>query len=290
MHHFFQSTIILILAAWTTLLSPCIAGAERTAIRFAPLPMENRESIVLQFRPMIDFLQKKLGLPIEFVFCEDYGQILDKFTAGAIDLAYLGPLPYVALRAQDPQAEPLLHFKEANGQPRYTCAVIALADAHLNLRALADRRIALTQPLSTCGYLAVEGLLRQQGGSLAQNSYRYLDKHDAVALAVVRGEFDAGGAKTAIVKKYAHLGLSVVAETPPFPGFGLIANRATLPEHAIKATQDALTRLDPAGADRELLADWGEFVRYGSIVASDHDYDAVRAFKGNLEIPLRNKE
>ncbi len=286
---FFSVAVAAVIAMVAVLLRGS-AVAATTTIRFAPLPMENRESMVLQFRSMVDFLQKKLGVPIEFVFSEDYRQILDKFTAGAIDLAYLGPLPYVELRAQDPQAEPLVHFNEASGKPTYTCAVVALAEKPLSLQGLVNRRIALTQPLSTCGYLAVNGLLQQQGGSLTQNRYRYLDKHDAVALAVVRGEFDAGGVKTAIGKKYAHLGLTIVAETPPFPSFGLIANRATLPLHTREAVRTALTQLDPVGADRETLAAWGEPVRYGAVAASDHDYDTVRMYKGNLEIPTSNKE
>ena len=293
MQHCFPRTSVCLAAAvalWLGLGPFPAAAAETATIRFAPLPMENRESIVLQFRPMVEFLQKKLGVTIEMNFSDDYGQILEKFMTGSIDLAYLGPLPYVELRAKYPQAEPLVHFNEANGQPAYTCALVTLADSSLQLQGVKDRRFALTQPLSTCGYLAVNGLLRQQGGGLAQNHYRYLNKHDAVALAVVRGEFDAGGVKTAIVKKYAHLGLKVVAETPSFPSFGLVANRATLPADAIEAVRTALVQLQPTGTDQKMLADWGEPVRYGAVAAKDGDYDDVRAFKGKLEIPIHNKE
>jgi hypothetical protein len=56
-------------------------------------------------------------------------------------------------------------------------------------------RIALTQPLSTCGFLAASGLLREHGSDLAKNFYRYVNKHDEVAMAVVRGEFDAGASR-----------------------------------------------------------------------------------------------
>lgn len=279
----------LLFAIVLAALCPTLA-AETKSLRFAPLPMENREAMVVQFRPMVAFLQKQLGVTIEFDFSEDYAQILKKFKAGTIDLAYLGPLPYVELRAQAPQAEPLVHFNEASGQPMYTCALISLADTPLPLDNLTHRRIALTQPLSTCGYLAVNGLLRQHGGSLENNSYRYLDKHDAVALAVVRGEFDAGGVKTAIGRKYAHLGIAILAETPPFPAFALIANRATLPAQTMEAFRTALTQLDPNGADKEMLASWGESLRFGAVAASDRDFDPVRLYKGNLHIPTSSKQ
>lgn len=264
--------------------------AQTTPLRFAPLPMENQETIVKQFRPMVLFLEKQLGVTINLDFSQSYGQILEKFMAGKIDLAYMGPLPYVELRARYPQAEPLVHFNEATGKPMYTCALIGLADAPLQLNGLQGRRFALTQPLSTCGYLAVNGLLREHGSRLANNRYRYLDKHDAVALAVVRGEFDAGGVKTAIGKKYAHLGVTILAESPPFPAFGLVANRATLPAQTMEAIQTALIKLDAGGADQGIVAAWGESIRYGAVAATNHDYDPVRTYKGDLEIPTSNKE
>jgi phosphonate transport system substrate-binding protein len=251
--------------------------------------MENRETVVKQYRPMVLYLEKVLNVTIEFVFTDNYADIINNFAKGQIDLAYLGPLPYVELRAKDSNAEPLVHFNEASGQPMYTCAIITLADSPLKLQKLKNSRIALTQPLSTCGYLSVNGLLLEQGSRLEDNRYTYLDKHDAVALAVVRGEYDAGGLKTAIGKKYSHMGLKIAAETAPMPSFGLVGNGATLSTANMQVLREALTKLDPA-VDHEMLASWGENIRYGAVAASDRDYDVVRKFKGNSEVPSANKD
>jgi phosphonate transport system substrate-binding protein len=281
---------IKILLVLLTFLVTTGVYARAETIRFAPLPLENRETLVKQFRPMALFLEKQLNVTVELDFSDDYAAIIGKFIAGKIDLAYLGPLPYVELRVKYDKAEPLVHFNEANGKPMYTCAIVTLADSPLSLEGLKGRRIALTQPLSTCGYLSVNGLLREHGSSLEDNRYTYLDKHDAVALAVVRGEFDAGGLKTAIGKKYSHMGLTVLAETVPMPSFGLVANQATLSGKTIKALREILTKLDPAGADKAMLATWGENICNGAIEATDKDYDVVRKFKGSLQIPTSNKE
>ncbi len=272
--------------------SPCRAAAQTqtSPIRFAPLPMENRETLVLQFRPMIEFLQQKLQRKIVFDFSESYAKILEKFQTNKIDLAYLGPLPYVELRAKDVQAQPLIHFRESSGQPKYTCAIVALADNPIILHGLKNKHFALTQPLSTCGYLSVNGLLQEQDSSLEKNRYRYLDKHDAVALAVIRGEFDLGGLKTAIGKRYSHMGLKILVETPPFPGFGLIGNQRTLSPKTLQTIQQALVALDPENADKEMLARWGRSIRYGAVEATDADYQTVRRYKADLEIPTGNKE
>ena len=291
---FFPHAFFPRLFSWfCALLAMSVTGtatAQAETIRFAPLPMENRETVVKQYRPMVLYLEKSLNVTIEFVFADNYADILNNFIAGQIDLAYLGPLPYVELRAKDSHAEPLVHFNEASGQPMYTCAIVTLADSPLPLQGLKNKKIALTQPLSTCGYLSVNGLLREQGGSLEDNRYAYLDKHDAVALAVVRGEFDAGGLKTAIGKKYGHMGLKILAETAPMPSFGLVGNQATMSTTTMQALREALTKLNPAAGDKEMLATWGENIRFGAVAASDKDYDVVRKFKGNGTIPTADKD
>ncbi|MGD9950652.1 MAG: PhnD/SsuA/transferrin family substrate-binding protein [Desulfobulbus sp.] len=293
-HH--RLSRISILITWcTTLALLCSLWygsifAQDTPIRFAPLPMENREALVLQFRPMIEYLEQKLNRPIVFDFSESYDKILEKFQSNTIDLAYLGPLPYVELRTKDAHAEPLIRFREASGQPMYTCAIVALADNPIALHGLSNKHIALTQPLSTCGYLSVYGLLQEQGSSLEENRYRYLDKHDAVALAVIRGEYDLGGLKTAIGKRYTHMGLKILIQTPPFPGFGLIGNQKTLSPQTLEAIRQNMIRLDPAEADKKMLGRWGRSIRFGAVRASDDDYQTVRKYKGKLEIPTGNKE
>jgi phosphonate transport system substrate-binding protein len=264
----------------------CFSGTTLAGetVRFAPLPMENRETVVKQFRPMTDFLQKRLGITIEYVYADSYADILQKFRAGKIDLAYLGPLPYVELHSRYPQAEPLVHFREASGETAYTCSLVAFADSTPSLAKLADKNVALTQPLSTCGYLSANGLLRRYGSNLERNNYRYLGKHDAVALAVVQGQYDIGGLKTAIGKKYEHLGLSILAETAPLPSFALVANKVTLRPGLQSLIRKALIDITPS-KNREMLAGWGDNIRYGAAPANDGDYDVIRELLGDVEIP-----
>lgn len=100
-------------------------GAEPYA--FAPLPMETPETVASQWKPALDYLGKALGTPLHIEYAESYATILEKFKAGKLDLAYLGPLPYVTLKKHFPAAVPVVHFNEKNGQPHYTCAIVALA-------------------------------------------------------------------------------------------------------------------------------------------------------------------
>lgn len=264
-----------------TCLFQSVAHAE--TLFFAPLPMEQPEEVVKNFKPMLSYLEKKLGVNIEIKYSSSYAEILEQFRLGQIDLAYLGPLPYVTLRDNYAQARPLVHFLEKSGEAAYTCALVSAGDPLP--RNAKNVRVALTQALSTCGYLSTDNLIHKAGSELKHNRYRYLGKHDEVALAVARGDFEFGGLKTAIAKKYSHLGIRVLSETAPLPSFALIANTRRLSPDTLNALREALTTLEPAGKDKALMADWGSNLRYGSVKASNEDFDVVRQLRRGAQIP-----
>lgn len=269
-------------ARWLPFLVCFLGIAHAEEWRFAPLPMEHPEAVVAAWRPLLDHLSAQLGVSIRIDYAQSYQEILDKFASGALELAFLGPLPYIELKKREPSAIPLVHFKERNGSAFYTCALIASMDAGFSSARLVGRKIALTQPLSTCGYLATEGLLRTAGSSLEKNHYRYLDKHEAAALAVARGDFDAAGVKTSIARKYAHLGVMILAESKPFPGLALIAHGGRIDPARQERIRKLLVEAAPA-----LRAQWGEDIRHGAVPAREADYDGVRALLPDRPIPTR---
>lgn len=260
------------------LLGALPAAAE--SLIFAPLPMETPYTVVAQWKPLLDYLGRQLGANLQIDYSGSNEEVVEKFRSGRLDLAYFGPLPYVKLHKDFPAAAPVVVFNEKDGTAKYTCSLVVAADSHLDLKALQHKRIALTQPLSTCGYFAAQGLLRQQGRSLEENRYRYLGPHDAVALAVVRGDFDAGGVKTAIANKYAHLGLTVIAESPSMPGLALIANRQRLSAERIEQIRQLLLN-----APAEVRQQWGDNIRHGVASVSDSDYDGMRQLSMPAAIP-----
>lgn len=259
------------------------SGAQAETLYFSPLPMEQPEEVVKQFKPMLNFLERQLGAKIEIRYSTSYAEILEHFRTGRIDLAYLGPLPYISLRESHPQAEPLVHFLEKNGEATYSCALIS-AGAPLP-RPARKKTFALTQPLSTCGYLAIDAQLRRQGDRLDQQLFRYLGKHDEVVLAVARGDYEYGGAKTSIARNYAHLGVTILAETPPLPSFALVASSRRLSAERLAQLRKVLTGLDPQTRDKTLMSEWGPQLRNGALPAVDRDYDVVRQLRSKTKIP-----
>lgn len=270
-------------------LSACCTfatGAAAEPLRIAPLPMENREATVKAFNPLLTHLQQQLGQPVELAYFDKNSAVVAALQNRAIDVALLGPLPYVALRQRGGEAEPLVFFREANGAARYRCVLVMFGGDRTSPRELRGKRIALTQPMSTCGYLGTNAILRELAGiTLEETRYRYLDTHEAAALAVVAGEAEAAGVKEEFALKFAPLGLVVVGASDWVPAVGLFASRATLSRERIEEIRRILLAT-PA----EVYGRWGNSLRYGMVAAADADFDSLRRLGDPARIPRRDQD
>lgn len=236
---------------------------------FVPLPIEQPETVVAASRPLIDYLARQLNVPITIRYEKNYGDIIRLFKQGEIDVVYLGPLPYVTLRKDYPEAEPLVATKEPDGNAFYTCAMVTAFDGPPSINRV-RHSVALTQPLSTCGHLSAGYLLDKYRIRLENLKHEYLGNHDAVALAVVRGDYEVGTMKTSVARKYINLTLRVLEETEPFPGFVLVANRRTMSSDQVRQIRKLL--LEVSEKDRAGLVTG----RYGFSAVRDADYNLIR--------------
>lgn len=255
--------------------------------RFAPLPMQEPERVVREIFPLLQYIESQTNLSFQIVYTESYQDLIERIKAGEVDLTYLGPLPYVELASHFPDVRPLVVFREPDGEVLYTCALVTFAGAPLADADWPRQPFALTQPMSTCGFLATSHLLQQKGVDLLQAGYCYVNRHDEVALSVIRGDYSAGGMKTQIARNYHHLGLKVELETEAFPGFALVANTLTLNSIQQKQIQTALLALQPLENPEHAarVLNWGESFRYGVAEVSDEDYHPLRQLRIDTPIP-----
>jgi len=233
---------------------------------FVPLPIENQAAVITDYTPMMNYLAEKLGVTIRIRYEKDDSRILQLFKEGKVDLVQLGPLPCVTLKKEYARALPLVFMNEEDGRPFYTCALVTSFDGPQSVEDI-DGPLALTQFFSTCGYFSASLLLKKQKLDIEKMGYEYLVTHEDVALAVVRGEFKAGGMKTAVARRYENLTLKVLQETPPFPGFAIVGNTVTLQLAQIERIRDILLQAPP-----EARSAW-RAGRYGFSPVSGNDFD-----------------
>jgi len=211
---------------------------EKKVLYFSPLPTKSSSQVLKDFLPLVSYLEKKLHLKIEFKYEKNYKDILEGIKKGSIDLAYLGPLPYISLKKEYESVEPLIVFREKNKKHNYRCVLAKFKeDKFLKNEQI---KVALTQPLSTCGYFMTSILLKRDFNiDLSKQKYDYKMTHEDALLSVLKNESLIAGAKDSIAHKFESLGFEIIAKSQVLPGFTLVANSKTLSNelvHEIKGT------------------------------------------------------
>jgi len=228
-------------------------------IIFASLPHANIQRVFEDFSPMTQYLESALNEKIEFRYEKQYDDIIEQFAANKIDVAYFGPLPFSVLQKKFPSALPIVTFHESNGKNSYRCVLVKFAQDTIDFKVEPRVKIALTQPLSTCGYTKTKVLLKEHyNQDLSKMLYRYVGKHDEVALSVIRGEFLLGGIKESVAREHKNLGLEIVSVSALLPGFTLVANTQTLSREQIETIKKTLL-----SAPKEVYETWGKELSYG---------------------------
>jgi len=263
-------------------LSASIIGKE--ALNFAPLSIQSKSELMEEFIPFFSYIEKELKLKsTRFVYEKDYAQIITKFKANQIDIALLGPLPYLKLKKEHPHMQPIVAFKNANNKSTYRCVI-----AHFGKDAIAwdqPLNVALTQPLSTCGYYATNKLLKEYYSiDLLQQSFDYQFSHHNALFAVLEGEFHIAGVKDSVAREFDSLGIRVLAQSKPFPEFALVVNTQTLSKKAIRRIQSTILNMNVS-----VYQKWDRIFKNGFEKIDTHaykhievDFDTITKF-GNIK-------
>jgi phosphonate transport system substrate-binding protein len=245
---------------------------------FAPLPTKKASRNIEDFLAMNSYLQKELSINIKYIYKKYYQDILDGFKNGTIDIAYLGPLPFVQLKKEYKFIKPIITFKQANGITGHRCVLAKFKNDTFDKNK--KIKVALTQPLSTCGYFMVNIMLKDNFDmQLKDQEYDYKMSHTNALISAVKGEFLLAGANEKVAKKYESLGMKVIARSELLPGSSIVVNTKTLSKKQIESIERLLWNLP-----QSTYKSWKGITANGIEKASIKDYDG---FNINFDIPKK---
>lgn len=252
-------------------LSPLLARAAPSSGVFVVHPYDTPSRIYARFRPLTLYLGGVLGRPLRLVIAQTYDEQIGMIASGSADYAYLGPTPYV--RARDRAPVEILAGESEGGQAFYQSALVVRADSSIERVAdLAGKRVAFGDEISMSSAVAPKLILAQAGLKRTDLAgITHLDRHERVALAVLHGDFDAGGLRLDIAKSYLPRGLRILATSQPLPPHVIAASPRVTPEDARKVRM-ALLHPDPSG--REAMRALGPGV--GFVGVDDANFIGVR--------------
>ena len=250
-------------------------------LRIGIIPLDTASEMYRRFAPLADYLSQSIGRKVELSVASDFAQTLNDLEESKTDLVFLTPMTYV--EAQKKSQALLLVKALRDGAPYSRAAIVARTDRMIaRLEDSKGKRFAFGGKNSASSYLVPRAMLAEVGINLDDlQEFTFLGHHDAVARAIIAGEYDVGGLRESIARKYEGRGLTVIKTSPDIPGKAICASR-----HLDRQTSEFITkalislnRKDKTHVDILSAIDSGYT---GFVAANDEEYDTLRKLMAKM--------
>ena len=265
-------------------------GDARTSpkvLRVGFVPAEDASQVVQNAQPIVEILQKQLGMEVQPFVATDYTGVVEALRVNKLDIAFLTPASYV-LAKNEANVKVVLK-SERKGSAYYYAAIITRADSGIKkLEDLRGKTFAFGDPLSTSANVFPRKMFHEHGIDPVRDFKQilYSGGHDATVLAVLNRKVDAGAtyanspdSKDTAWMRYLknpeeQKQIHAIAFSEPIPADNLVIN-GNLDEGIAKKVEQIFLELsrDPKG--KQMLRDLYQID--GFVPATDKDYDSVRA-------------
>ena len=254
------------------------ASAEEQELVFGLPPYANPTVTYESFVPLITWLSSYIGHDIRISVAPNNITHVTRVGQGEVDLAFMGPSPYVKAQRNFATIEPLAKFVYSDEAINRVVIITAEDSKIKDFDDLIGTTFAFGDYHSYGSHFVPRYILVKNGVQLADlAAYDYLGGHDNVALAVIHGDFDAGGMRHDFFLRYQQRGLRVlhgpVIIPPP-----VIVCRSDMEESIKEKVSHALFSLE----ESELLAPINPAMRgFGQV--SDAEFEAARKIINFIE-------
>ena len=261
-------------------------------IRIAVLPDQSKETLLSQYRILVDYLESETSLEFELSIPSNYAELVDQFDAGRIDLAWFGGLTFTQAERRS-QAEPLA-LRDVDLQFT-SCYLAKASDSRMSISDFAGEDFSFGPDLSTSGHLMPRYFMADDG--LDPESYfasiRHSAGHDQTATWVANGTVAIGVANCIVVQSLFENGvlgsdaIRIVETTPPYPDY-VWAVSASLDEYIKITLLDAFLALDASIPEhRKILRSQGA---NGYLPAASKDFAIVRLAANQAGVLAKENE
>ena len=249
----------LALAAGIALSVSALAAQAADVLKVSAIPDEAPTELLRKFKPLGAYLEKELGMPVQFVPVSDYAAVVEGIAADRVDLAWLGGFTFVQTRLKTGNAIPLVQREQ---DEKFTSKFISADASVKSLQDLKGKTFAFGSVSSTSGSLMPRYFMQKDGIVPEQFFSRvaFSGAHDATVAWVQAGKVDAGVLNASVWDKLVAAGkvdtakVRVIATTPTYYDYNWTVRGSLDPELAGKI-KAAFLALDPAKPEHKAILD-----------------------------------
>ncbi len=280
---------VLLAVLLASLLFGCSDSASNAedqprTLRMGVLPDQSEERLRLRYLPLVDYLEARTSLDIEFVPSSGYPELLKLFADGEIDIANFGGLTFAQAEAAS-GAEPLV--MRDTDVAFTSCYIVRGDDPRDSIDEFAGDAFTFGPRLSTSGHLMPRHFMRLDGVIPEDlfSAVRHSDGHDETAKWVRDGEVGLGVVncvilEALILEEQLSPGQIRVLVTTPTYGNYVWAVQPAMPADVRTELRDAFLALDArVPEERAILRALGA---NGYLPAGKTDFNDVRMAAAEL--------
>jgi phosphonate transport system substrate-binding protein len=211
---------LIVLIALTTGVG--VASAQQV-LRVTTIPEEAATEQMRKFGPITKYLERTVGLKVEFIPVNDYPAAVEALVNKQVELAWFGGFTFV--QAQIRSGGKVVPIAQREEDTKFRSVFITQKDSGIKqLADLKGKQVSFGSQSSTSGHLMPRTFLLEAGVDPEKDLKRvaYSGAHDATIASVVSGRVDAAALditvwnKFVAEKKVDTTKVDVFFTTPPF--------------------------------------------------------------------------
>ena len=183
------------------LFAAAAAAQAQQTFRITAIPDESPTELARMAEPLAKYLERKLGVKVEFTPVTDYAAAVEALANKQVDLAWLGGFTFVqANHRSGGKVVPLVQRSE---DENFKSVFITTDPGIRSLADLKGRNLSFGSQSSTSGHLMPRSFLLEAGIDPDRDLKRvaYSGAHDATVAAVASGKVDAGALNISVWDK-----------------------------------------------------------------------------------------
>jgi phosphonate transport system substrate-binding protein len=227
-------------------------------LRVTTIPEEAATEQVRKFGPLVKYLERQLGMKVEFTPVNDYPAAVEALVNKQVELVWFGGFTHV--QAQIRSGGKIIPIAQREEDTQFRSVFITQTDSGIKqLADLKGKQVSFGSQSSTSGHLMPRSFLLQAGIDPDKDFKRvaYSGAHDATIASVVSGRVDAAALDITVWRKFVDekkvdtAKVNVFYTTPPFYNYNWSVHAdmpAALRERITRALLD-LSMDNPEGKE-----------------------------------------
>ncbi len=262
-------------------------GHAQQVFRITAIPDESPTELARKAVPLVKYLEKQLGMKVEWTPVTDYAAAVETLVNKKVDLAWFGGFTFV--QANHRSGGKVLPLVQREEDEKFRSVFITSDPAIKSLADLKGKDVSFGSQSSTSGHLMPRSFLLQNGLNPDKDFKRvaFSGAHDATIAAVASGKVQAGALNISVWEKFVAdkkvdtSKVRVIYTTPPYFDYNWTVH-ADMPAAQREKLTQALLSLSKATPEGKEILDLQRATRF--VPTKAENYKGIEAAAVNAAL------